>query len=194
MQILLTAVIAGALLAPFSLAQKLELKLDHLKAKAKESSEVDLDGAALGMALNAAKGKLEQKLEKKSGEANPEAIKRLVEGIKGIYVRNYEFEKAGQYTDDDVESVLKQIRANPGWSRLVSVKEPNERVEIHMMNKGDHVEGLVIVAAESNELTVVNIVGSVTVDQAKELVNSSIQYDMGALMAATQEAAAAAVK
>ncbi len=194
MQILLTAVLTGALLAPFSFAQKLELKLDHLKAKAKESSEVDLDGAALGIALDAAKGKLQQKLEKKEGSADPEKIKQLVQGIKGVYVRNYEFEKPGAYTDDDVESVLKQIRANPGWSRLVAVKEKNERVEIHMMSKADQVEGLVIVAAEPTELTVVNIVGNVTVSQAKELVNSSIQYDMGALMAASQEAMAKAAK
>lgn len=177
MRITLTAILAGALLAPLASAQRVELKLDQLKAKAKEATEVDLDGSALDLALKS-------DAAKKLAQGNPSAqkAKDLLGQVKGVYVRNYEFDGPGKYTQADVESVLKQVSGNPAWSRLVSVTEKDERVEIHGMIKGDAMQGMVILVAEPQELTVVNIVGSVGVDQAKELVNSAIHYDLSKLM------------
>jgi hypothetical protein len=167
MRITLTCVLASTLAAPFAWGQKLELKLDHLKAKATESTEVDLDGAALDLALKLAK----------PGEA-PKRVE-----VKGVYVRSFEFSKPGQYSEDDVESVLKQVRGNSAWTRLLSVRDKEDHVEIHLMNKGDQVGGLVILAAEPEELTVVNIVGSATLDRVKELVTSDLHYDLKHLAA-----------
>ncbi len=175
MRMIYTAVLAGALLAPFALAQKIELKLDNFKAKAKESNEVDLDGPALNFASKFVGDK-----EAKKGEEDK--VKQTLLGVKGVYVRNYEFDQPGQYTEADVEGVLKQVRSNPAWSRLVSVREKEERVEVHIMSQGDVVQGLLVVAAEPKEFTVVNIVGPIPIDLARGLAQSNVHYDLGALM------------
>jgi hypothetical protein len=46
------------------------------------------------------------------------------------------------------------------------------------MSKGDQVGGLLVLVAEPKELTVVNIVGSIALDQLKELVSSTLHYDL----------------
>ena len=175
MRITLAIGLAGALLAPFAMGQKLELKFDHLKSKATEAVETNLDGAALELALKAMP---------QSGKDEKSDKLKMLSGLKGVYVRNFEFSKPGAYSDADLESVLKQVRGVPGWSSIVSVKEQQERTEIFLMTKEDQVLGLLILAAEAKELTIVNIVGSLTQDQVKELVKSNIRYDLANLPAA----------
>jgi hypothetical protein len=166
--------LAGLLALPPAFGQKLELKLDHLKAKAAEAAEVDLDGPALEMALKTGF----QNMVQVPKQISADTVKQIALGIKGVYVRHFEFAKAGDYTEADVEAVLKQVRDNPAWARLVSVKEKGERVEVHLMSAGDQVAGLLVVAAEEKELTVVNVVGSIALDRLKELVSTTLHYDL----------------
>lgn len=163
----------GCLLMSSSLfGQKLELNLGQLKAKAKAANEVSLDGAALDAAV-----KMGLEATQKGAADNKgggEQVRKLLAGVKGIYVRNYEFAKEGAYTDADVDSIVSQVQGKPDWSQIVSVKEEKERTEIYLMSHGDQVEGLLILSAEPAELTLVNVVGSVTAADAKELVDSRI--------------------
>jgi hypothetical protein len=170
MKIIATAVLAAAIACPLALAQKLELNLDHLKSKASSVNEVNLDGAALEAAMKTGL----DVMAKKDARGHAEQFRQALAGVKGIYVRNYEFDKEGGYSDDDVESVMKQIRGKPDWSGIVSVKEKRERTEVCLMARGEQVMGLLVVAAEPRELTVVNLVGSIGLAQARELVNSRI--------------------
>jgi hypothetical protein len=170
MRLIQVAALVLAAVSPCAFGQKVELNLDHLKDKAKEANEINLDGAALQAAL---KTGLEA-MAKKDTKGNSEQIRKALAGVKGIYVRNYEFAKPGDYTDADVESVLKQIHGTPDWSTIVSVKERKGRTEISLMNRGGQVVGLLVLAAEPQELTVVNIVGAIDIAQVKELVNSRI--------------------
>jgi hypothetical protein len=174
MRISLAVTLTALVLAPVAVAQRIELRLDHLKAKASEASEVDLDGPSLE-----AFGKvvLDQAVREHVGD-KAEQVRKLLARVRGVYVRDFEFDKPGEYSASDVESVLGQVRGNPAWSRLVSVKDGDEHVEVHVMRKGDEVAGLLVVAAEPKELTVVNIVGPVGFDEAKELVSSAIHYDL----------------
>jgi len=159
-----------AIVSPLAFGQKVEINLDHLKAKAKEATEVNLDGTALDAAMKMGL----QAMEKKGAKGKDDMIHQALAGLKGIYVRTYQFDKPGAYTDADVDSILTQVRGKPDWSNIVSVKEKRERTEICLMSHGDQATGLLVVAAEPQELTVVNIVGSVAVAQMKELVNSNI--------------------
>jgi hypothetical protein len=170
MRIVRATALALAIVSPLALGQKVELNLDHLKDKAKAANEVNLDGAALDAALKAGL----QAMAKKDAKGQGEQIRQALAGVKGIYVRNYEFDKPGAYTDADVESILKQIRGKPEWSNIISVKEKRERTEVCLMSRGDQAVGLLVLAAEPQELTVVNIVGAIGVAQVKELVNSRI--------------------
>ena len=56
--------------------------------------------------------------------------------------------------------IRKQL-AGPGWSRVVGIREKRELTEIYFWKERDTNGGLVVISAEPNELTVVNIVGRV---------------------------------
>jgi hypothetical protein len=139
---------------------KLPASLDQLTAKAAETVDVTLDSSMLKLA-----GRFLS--DKKSDEAQ---AKKLLGGLKGIYVRSYEFENAGEYSMADVESVRSQLRG-PGWSRIVGVrsKKDGENAEVYVKNSGDQIGGLVVIATEPKELTIVNIVGTIDPEQLSDL-------------------------
>ena len=174
------AVACTALLLPmFATGQKLELKLDSLGAKASEKAEVDLDGSVLEAARNmvpedALKAVPQVGKLKLKGNA-----KDLLAAIKGIYVRNYEFAKPGEYSDKDLEPVRKQVGSGSGWSRIVNVKDKDDNVEIYLLNQGDQVRGFLILACEPKEVAVVHVIGTLSAEVVKELVSSNIRYDIG---------------
>ena len=161
MRIALVLACIGLLLPALAAGQKLELKLDSLAAKASQKAEADLDGSALGLALQ--KGQLGAHMPATVGE---------------LHVRNYEFSKPGGYSDQDLEPLRKQLGAGSGWSRIINVKEKQESTEIYSHSQGDKLGGLLIVACEAAEVSIVYIVGALTPEQLKELVSSSVRYNM----------------
>jgi hypothetical protein len=174
---------AGLMAAPHVFGQKLEIKLDAIAAKASAKNEVDLDGPLLKIALEKAVQKKEGKEAKDGKDSKAPLPPALLAGVKGVYVRNYEFEKPGAYSDAELEPLRKQVGDGSGWARIVRLKEKNESTEIFLLSHGEEVAGALVLVAEPKELTVVHIVGSMTLAQMKEMVNSNIHYDLGALMA-----------
>lgn len=100
---------------------------------------------------------------KDSGTA---AANAAISGLEGVYVRSFTFSHDNEYSRADVDAILKQLHA-PVWSPMVSVqdKTKNEDVHIYLCRDNGQTKGMVIVAAEPRELTIVNIVGNV--DPAK---------------------------
>jgi hypothetical protein len=139
---------------------KLPAGIDKLAGKASEVVDVSLDGAMLRLA-----GRFLS-----NHDPDEAKVKNIVNGLKGIYVKSFEFEKEGEYAPSDLEEIRRQLRA-PGWSRMVGVisKKGGENTEIYMKLDDDHVGGLVILAAEPKELTVVNIVGNISLDDLSSL-------------------------
>jgi hypothetical protein len=134
-------------------AQGAKLQLDHLNRlaeKATETVDVSADPAMLKQAAGFLSGK----------NSDPEELQRVLNGITGIYVKSFEFDTPNAYTESDVEAIRKQV-SGPGWSRIVSVREKRELTEIYFWREKDTNGGLVVISAEPNELTVVNIVGRV---------------------------------
>ena len=43
-------------------------------------------------------------------------IKELIAGLKGVYVKVFEFDKDGEYSDADLDPLRAQLRAS-GWTR-----------------------------------------------------------------------------
>ncbi len=141
---------------------KLQLgKLNDLESKASEVVDVTLDGKTLQMA---------SKFLSKKRSADEAKVKDLINGLKGIYVKSYEFDKDGQYSLADVETLRTQLKS-PGWQRLVGVhsKKDGETAEVYIMTSGDNVLGLAIIASEPKELTIVNIVGPIDIDKLSDL-------------------------
>jgi hypothetical protein len=51
--------------------------------------------------------------------------------IKGIYVREYEYDKPGQYNESDL-APLRAYLARPPWNKTVESKEGKETSEIYL--------------------------------------------------------------
>ena len=102
------------------------------------------------------------------GDPDSAKIKKLVNGLKGIYVKTFEFEKEGAYSDSDIAGIRKQLES--GWSRIVGIqsKKDGDNAEIYLKTGGPD-GGLAILCAGAKELTIVNIVGKIDLDQLSEL-------------------------
>lgn len=155
------ACIACIALAPLG-AQELKLpaSLERLAAKASEVVDVTMDANLLQLASRFLS-------DKNKDDAQ---VKKLIGGLKGIYVRSFEFEKTGEYQDSDVEPLRTQLRA-PAWSRIVGVRsrKSGENSEVYLRTEGSKIGGLAILVTEPKELTIVSIEGSIDPDQLNEL-------------------------
>ena len=149
--IFLTA--AWALLVPAAaLAQVLTIpeRIESLSAKAKESVNITLDGPLLQLASQFM-------------GANEQEIKQLVSNLKAVHVRSFEFDREGQFSDADVESVRVQLRT--GWSRIIDTREEGEHVEIYVKRDKEQLGGVVILSAERRQLAIVHIDGPINLKQ-----------------------------
>lgn len=137
-----------------ALAQQINLQsLDKLAGKAKEKAEVSLDESTLKFASGFMS-------DKKTDEAT---AKQATEGLKGVNVRHYQFEKEGAVTESDLQPVRDQLKG-PQWSRIVNVQEKMEDTQIwihHDATGANGTDGMLIIAVKANELTIVNLVGKI---------------------------------
>jgi len=139
---------------------KMPVGLDKLAAKASEVVDVSLDGALLQLASRFLS-------EKDPDEAH---VKKLVGGLRGIYVKSFEFEERDQYKESDVEELRTQLKA-PGWSRIVSSrsKRNGDNADIYLKTDAGQISGLAIIVTDPRELTIVNIVGSIRPEDIRDL-------------------------
>lgn len=160
--LLLLCMVAFGSAAGYAQNAKLELgQLDKLSSKASEVNNVNLEGPMLKMAAEQVQKKASAgKSEKKEMAAN------LLSRLKGIYVKNFEFDKPGAYTKADLDSVLSQLQGS-GWKAMVHVEQKNsgETTGVYVMEEGGEIVGMAVVAAEPKELTVVNLVGPIDFSQ-----------------------------
>jgi Domain of unknown function (DUF4252) len=154
------AILLMAALPVFAQEIKMPASVERLSSKAVETVDVMLDGALLQLAGRFLSGH-------KPDEAK---VKNMLGGLKGIYVRSFEFSQEGEYTAEDVEAIRSQLRV-PGWSKIVGVvsKKDKEHTEIFIKTEGSSIGGLVILAAEPKELTLVHINGSIDLEKLSEL-------------------------
>lgn len=132
--------------------------LEHLVAKASQTVDVNIDGRLMQMAA---------KLLKNEGEEKQ--VKELLVGIKGIYVKSFEFETDNQYTAADVEAIRSQLRG-PSWTRLVNFTSKKEgNLEVYLLLNGETIGGLAVLSTDEREFTVVNIVGPVDLEKLSKL-------------------------
>jgi hypothetical protein len=104
--------------------------------------------------------------DKKPDEAK---IKQLILGLKGVFVKRFEFQKEGEFTMADVDSIRSQLNA-PGWASVANVRSKHEgNYDVSIMSEGSVIKGLAVLAAEPKAFTVVNIVGPIDVAKLAEL-------------------------
>ena len=147
-------------------AQNARLKLEHLEklgSKAAEVNNVTLDGDMLQLAVKF--------LDMDKDDPEAAQVKDIIKKLKGIYVKNFEFDEPNQYSTADVEEIRAQLAA-PGWSKIIENRDKRnaKNNEIYVMkDASNNIAGIAILVAEPKELTVVNIVGPVDLDKLSAL-------------------------
>jgi hypothetical protein len=152
----LLIVAAAALAAP----QQFKLNLDSIASKASDSVNVSLSGATLRFAARFLD----------SGDPDEAAVKKLIAGLEGIYIRHFEFKRDNMWTQADLDPIRQQLHS-PEWQHIVGVTEDDgdSVSDVYLRMEGEKPTGVAILVAESRELTVINIIGSIDLDQLAEL-------------------------
>ncbi len=139
---------------------KLPVNLERLAAKASEVVDVNMDQNMLSFGC------------KFLNEKDPEQAqaRKVCNGLKAIYVRSFTFEKAGEYSQQDVEELRSQLRP-PAWSRIVGVrsKKDGENADVFFKMENGKIIGLAVIAAEPNEFTFVHIDGPIDPEMLRDL-------------------------
>jgi hypothetical protein len=142
-------------------------QLDQLANKASETVDVKLDERLMLTTAKFFPGK------------DDADIREVLKGIKGIYVKSFTFEKEGEYSQVEVESVMSQLRAST-WSKVVAVKtKGGDNVQVYLNMIGDQITGLAVLSIEPKEFTVVNIVGPIDLEKLSKLEGQFGVPDLG---------------
>ncbi len=155
-RIVLLAAAMGAVLW----AQQFKFNLDHLAAKASNAVDVSLGKSLLQLGAKFLS----------TQDPDEAKAKALINGLEGIYVKAFEFDKDGVWSQADLDQVRNQLKA-PEWSRIVGVKsaEEKENVEVHVRTENGKITGVAILATGQREFTVANIVGNVDLESLAAL-------------------------
>ena len=135
-------------------------EIERLADKAVNTVNVTIEGALLRLAGTVLS----------SADPEQRVAKNLISSLKGIYVRSFEFAGPGQYSVADVESLRSQMKV-PAWSRVAGVRNTRdgEDVDVFLKMEKDRITGVVVIAAQARQLTVVNIVGPIDLEQLASL-------------------------
>jgi hypothetical protein len=131
----------------------------ELAAKASDVTEVTLDKAMLGMAAAFMK--------------DPESAdtRKLISGLDGIYVRTYEFDKAGQFTPEQIEQLRKHYLSSE-WQQLVkerSLKKDGESTDVLIKMVNGEQRGMFVLSVEPKEVSLVLILGPIKMEDLGKL-------------------------
>lgn len=136
-------------------------KLSALETRARDVVEVNVDGKLLELA---------KRVTAKVNDQNAKKVAQAISGLKGIYVRVYNFEKENEYNIADVDEVRAQL-LSPGWERLANVrsKRNNQRVDVYTMFTGDIMSGVAVVISDAKSVALVNAIGPIDIEMLVEL-------------------------
>jgi hypothetical protein len=155
--------LACLLMPALGAAQDAKLKLPEFKslaAQATESVNISLSPWLLHMAGSF----IDER------DADGVATKHLLAGIKSIDVRSYQFATDNAYSTADLDAVRSQL-AGPGWSQLMQVhhREKSQDVDMYILIENNVTKGFALIAREPRELTIINIVGSLNIEDLPRL-------------------------
>lgn len=155
--LLYTVVVAGAQDSQLPLPPAVE---KELAAKASDVTEVTLGKNMLGFAAKFMNGKDEDEA----------ATRKLIEGLQGIYVREYDFDKEGDYSMEQIDQLRKYFETSE-WTAIVREREHKgrESTDVLMKMVNGQNQGMFVLEAEPKELTIVLILGPINVDDLSRL-------------------------
>jgi len=132
----------------------------ELAARASNVTEITLGKNMLSFAAKFMNGK----------DHDEAATRQLIEGLDGIYVRSYDFDKDGQYSMEDIEQLRKYFETSE-WSPIVREHErkTGETTDVMVKMVNGEAHGMFILSIEPRELTIVLILGPVKMEDLGKL-------------------------
>jgi hypothetical protein len=95
--------------------------------------------------------------------------KKLIQGLDGVYVREYEFEKDNQYSAEEIDK-LRQYFETGEWTPIIRERERHgETTDVMMKVVNGATKGMFILEAEPKELTIVLILGAINPEDVGKL-------------------------
>ena len=148
-----SALAAAAQTLPFH-----NIDLSSLERAADEMVEVNLDQRMLRLASAFLS----------DDKADEREIKAIVAGLTGIYVRSFTFDRDGRYDQALPEKIRRMV--GPGWETMIRVRNKNDaNIDVLLKPAGNSIDGLVVIAAEPSEFTIVNIIGRIDLEKLSRL-------------------------
>ena len=132
----------------------------ELAARASNVTEVTLGKNMLGFAAKFMNGK----------DQDEAATRRLIENLEGIYVRDYEFEKEGEYSMEDIQKLRAYFETSE-WTPVVHARErkSGETTDVLLKIVNGETRGMFVLSAEPKELAIVLILGPVRMEDLGKL-------------------------
>jgi hypothetical protein len=151
------------LLPALSCAQTAKLQLPefgHLADKATESVNISISPWLLRTAA----------MFMDEEDPDSAATKKLLAGIKSVEIRRYEFATDFAYSSADLDAVRRQL-ANPSWRRLMQVHgaKDSQDVDMYVLIENNRTQGFALIASEPRGFTIINIVGSLSLEDLPKL-------------------------
>lgn len=154
--LLVRAAAAQSITPPFPVALEKELA-----GRASKYTEVSLDKKMLAFAAKF--------MNEKEEDAE---TKRLIEKLDGIYVREYSFDKPGQYTATDLERIRNQFNGSE-WSPIVREhSKTGEDTGVYVKLVDGRIRGVFVLDAEKNVLDLVYVAGPLDAAEITKLGGS----------------------
>jgi hypothetical protein len=146
----------------------------ELAARAANVDEVTLGKSMLAFASAFMKDKGKDKDEA--------SARQLIDGLDGIYVRDYEFDKEGQFTAEEVEQLRKYYETSE-WSPMVRERErkTGESTDVMVKLVDGKSRGLLILDVEPKEISIVLILGPIRMDELGKLKGLDGLGSLGAI-------------
>ena len=159
--VLLSLLVAALAVTAAAQDQRIQMgQLDRFADLADKVIDVTVDEGLIKLAMSALNP---------NRSPNEAKIKEILTGLKGVYVKRFEFDKEGIYTSADLESIRAQLNT-PGWTRIANVRSKREgSFDVVMMYEGSIVKGIGVLAAEPRALTVVNVIGAIDISKLRDL-------------------------
>src|ERR1700722_16126175 len=158
-------ILTMAALAGPALAQTAQLPAPspiekELAARASDVTEVTLGKNMLNFAAKVMNGKDDDDAE----------ARHLIEGLQGIYVREYEFEKEGEYSVEQIDQLRKYYETSE-WTPMVHEhnKKTGETSDVMVKLVNGESNGMFILDVEPKEVSIVLILGTIHMDDLGKL-------------------------
>lgn len=135
-----------------------------LAERATHVTEVTLDKNMLAFA---------SKFMDKDTDKDDVEAKQMIRNLRGVYVRNYEFDKDHSYTEAEIEGLRKYFESSD-WSPMVRdrTKKVAEGTDVYVKLVDGQMQGLFVLDAEARELSLVLILGPIDIDKISKLGGS----------------------